>query len=125
MTSQSVASVDHDTVDRASSIAPPVLSIIIPTLNERHNIEPLVAALTAALDGIQWEAIFVDGSSLDGTAERIQMLARSKTARAANAAQPVRHSLLRSSRECSSATPLTLQSWTQIFSMTSDYCPIC
>jgi cellulose synthase/poly-beta-1,6-N-acetylglucosamine synthase-like glycosyltransferase len=53
-----------------------VLSIIIPTLNERENIEPLLASLTAVLSGIGWEAIFVDDDSRDGTPEHIRAIAR-------------------------------------------------
>jgi len=52
------------------------LSIIIPTLNERGNIEPLLALLTAALLEIEWEAIFVDDDSRDGTPEHIRAIAR-------------------------------------------------
>jgi dolichol-phosphate mannosyltransferase len=43
------------------------LTIVVPTLYERQNIEPLLAALTAALEGIDWEVIFVDDNSPDGT----------------------------------------------------------
>jgi dolichol-phosphate mannosyltransferase len=52
------------------------LSIIIPTLNERENVEPLLASLKAALSGIRWEAIFVDDDSRDGTPEHIRAIAR-------------------------------------------------
>ena len=52
------------------------LSIIIPTLNERGNIEPLLALLTEALLEIEWEAIFVDDDSRDGTPEHIRAIAR-------------------------------------------------
>ena len=41
--------------------------MIVPTLNERDNIAPLLAKLTAALDGLDWEAVFVDDDSDDGT----------------------------------------------------------
>ncbi len=47
------------------------LAIIIPVLNERDNVAPLVAALDQALGGIDWEAIFVDDDSTDGTREAV------------------------------------------------------
>ena len=53
-----------------------VLSIIVPTLNERENIEPLVALLAEALPDTTWEAIFVDDDSRDGTSEHVRTLAR-------------------------------------------------
>jgi dolichol-phosphate mannosyltransferase len=56
--------------------ASPVLSIIIPTLNERENIEPLLELLTAALPHTAWEAVFVDDGSQDGTAAYVRTLAR-------------------------------------------------
>jgi dolichol-phosphate mannosyltransferase len=52
------------------------LSIIIPTLNERENIEPLLASLAAALPYAVWEAIIVDDDSQDGTADYVRTLAR-------------------------------------------------
>jgi dolichol-phosphate mannosyltransferase len=45
------------------------LAVIIPTLNERHNGRPVVERLTAALKGLEWEVIFVDDDSADGTAD--------------------------------------------------------
>jgi len=59
------------------SIGPPTLSIIIPTLNERDNIKPLVALLISTLPNIAWEAIIVDDDSTDGTSDRVRALARS------------------------------------------------
>jgi len=53
-----------------------VLTIIIPTLNERENIEPLVALLSEALPDTAWEAIIVDDDSRDGTSEHVRTLAR-------------------------------------------------
>ena len=44
----------------------PELSLVIPTLNEADNIVPLLTEVREALDGITWEAIFVDDSR-DGT----------------------------------------------------------
>jgi len=52
------------------------LSVIVPTFNERDNIEPLLMRLEAVLCGIEWEAIFVDDDSPDGTADKIRSLAQ-------------------------------------------------
>jgi dolichol-phosphate mannosyltransferase len=51
------------------------LAIVIPTYNERDNIRILVDRLTRVLDGISWEAIFVDDDSPDGTADEIRRIA--------------------------------------------------
>src|SRR5262245_1526047 len=48
--------------------AGPVLSVVVPTFNERDNLEPFLRELSRALTGIEWEAIFVDDDSPDGTA---------------------------------------------------------
>lgn len=45
----------------------PAISIIVPCYNERDNVAPMVAALGAALPGLDWEVIFVDDNSPDGT----------------------------------------------------------
>ncbi len=50
------------------------LAIVLPTLNERANLAPLVARLDAALAGIAWEAIFVDDNSADGTSDEARAL---------------------------------------------------
>jgi len=52
--------------------AGPELTVVIPTLNERDNIGPLVELLDAVLETVSWEVIFVDDDSPDGTAERIR-----------------------------------------------------
>lgn len=54
---------------------PRELSIVIPTLNERDNLEPLIAKLDAALAGIAHELIIVDDDSTDGTAELAKEIA--------------------------------------------------
>jgi dolichol-phosphate mannosyltransferase len=51
------------------------LAIVVPTYNERDNAPVLLAALERVLVGIQWEVIFVDDSSPDGTAEQIRQIA--------------------------------------------------
>jgi len=43
----------------------PELCIVVPTLNERANIEVLVDRVALALLGIDWEIIFVDDGSRD------------------------------------------------------------
>ena len=54
----------------------PELTVVIPTLNERDNIGPLVELLDAVLDTVSWEVIFVDDDSPDGTAEQIREISR-------------------------------------------------
>ena len=51
------------------------LAVIIPTLNERGNIAALVDRMENALRSIDWEVIFVDDNSADGTAEQARQLA--------------------------------------------------
>ncbi|MDB5370738.1 MAG: dolichol monophosphate mannose synthase [Roseomonas sp.] len=46
----------------------PILTIVIPCFNEAENVRPMTERLDAALQGIAWEAIFVDDDSPDGTA---------------------------------------------------------
>ena len=56
--------------------APLELCVVIPTLNEAGNIEPLLEKLGIALAGIEWEAIFVDDGSTDGTPELLTRIAQ-------------------------------------------------
>jgi dolichol-phosphate mannosyltransferase len=51
-----------------------MLSVIVPTLNEAENVEPLVRQIAAALPDFG-EIIFVDDGSNDGTQERVRALA--------------------------------------------------
>ncbi|MBM3568906.1 MAG: glycosyltransferase family 2 protein [Alphaproteobacteria bacterium] len=53
----------------------PLLTVIVPTLNERPNIRPLLAKLDQALAGVAWEAIFVDDASQDGTPDEVAAVA--------------------------------------------------
>jgi dolichol-phosphate mannosyltransferase len=52
------------------------LTLVIPTLNERDNIGPLVDLLNEVLDTVSWEVILVDDDSPDGTAERVREISR-------------------------------------------------
>ena len=56
--------------------ASPELAVVIPTFNERDNLEPLVASLDQALAGIAYEVIFVDDDSPDGTAAAVRAISR-------------------------------------------------
>ncbi len=63
----------------AASIGPesPIqLAVVVPTYNERGNILPLLQALAKALAHIEWEVIFVDDHSADGTADVVREAAR-------------------------------------------------
>ena len=54
----------------------PQLSIVVPTFNEAGNVAELRDRVAAALTGVDWELIFVDDDSPDGTAERVAALAQ-------------------------------------------------
>ncbi len=56
-----------------SSSAAPAVSIVVPVRNEADNIAPLIAEITAALDG-RWpyEIIYVNDGSTDATAAIVE-----------------------------------------------------
>ena len=53
----------------------PELTVIVPTRNEHDNVHPVYNALCRTLQGIDWEVIFVDDDSQDGTPETVCRLA--------------------------------------------------
>ena len=53
----------------------PQLSVIVPTFNERANVTKLFEKLQNALTDIDWEVIFVDDNSPDGTWDVVRRLA--------------------------------------------------
>jgi dolichol-phosphate mannosyltransferase len=55
--------------------APPELCVVVPTFNESGNVAVLVDRLTEVLSGMEWEVVFVDDDSPDGTAARIRDIA--------------------------------------------------
>ena len=50
----------------------PGFSVIVPLFNEEENISILQSELRAALDGLDYEIVFVDDGSVDCTVERIE-----------------------------------------------------
>ncbi len=50
------------------------LCIVVPTYNERSNVDALVRSVEAALVGVAWEMIIVDDDSPDGTADHVRSL---------------------------------------------------
>jgi dolichol-phosphate mannosyltransferase len=55
--------------------APLRLSVVLPTYNERDNVEPIVAELLPLRQQFDLEILFVDDDSADGTAEVVRRLA--------------------------------------------------
>ena len=50
----------------------PAVSVIVPLFNEEENVLILQSELRAALDGLDYELVFVDDGSVDCTVERIE-----------------------------------------------------
>ncbi|MCD0423811.1 glycosyltransferase family 2 protein [Rubrivivax sp. JA1024] len=52
------------------------LSVVVPTFNERDNVELLFRKLETALAGVAWEVVFVDDNSPDGTWQVVRDMAQ-------------------------------------------------
>ena len=55
------------------------LSIVVPTYNERDNVEQLIENIEQVLTNVRWEIIFIDDDSPDGTADFVRAIAQSKS----------------------------------------------
>ena len=53
------------------------ISIIIPVFNERDSINQLYAEIVSGINARDYEIIFIDDGSTDGSAEAIEDLAKS------------------------------------------------
>jgi dolichol-phosphate mannosyltransferase len=54
----------------------PLLAIVVPTFNEHDNVRELVQRLDRCLAGVDWEIVFVDDDSADGTLKVLRDLCR-------------------------------------------------
>ncbi len=66
----------ESSLDPAPPLPAPTLCVVVPVLNERDNVAPMVARLRTALDGLAWEAVFVDDDSTDGTRDAVAAVGR-------------------------------------------------
>jgi dolichol-phosphate mannosyltransferase len=67
--------IDTPTV-QTTTFSPAQLAVIVPSYNERGNIELLYEKLAIALGDTAWEMIVVDDNSPDGTADVVNELSR-------------------------------------------------
>src|SRR6478735_10000803 len=64
------------TANQRRTLAMRTISIVVPVKDERDNVEPLYAAVKEALrEGFDWEVIYVDDGSTDGTNEELTRVA--------------------------------------------------
>lgn len=59
----------------AHGIAAPLVTIVVPTYNERANIAPLVDGIAAAMGDLPWEIVVVDDDSPDQTWAEVARIA--------------------------------------------------
>jgi dolichol-phosphate mannosyltransferase len=71
-----VSSSSHPFALAETPFSPPQLAVVVPSYNERDNIELLYEKVAVALGSTPWEMIVVDDNSPDGTAEVVHELSR-------------------------------------------------
>ncbi|MFN5016767.1 glycosyltransferase, partial [Bradyrhizobium sp.] len=54
----------------------PIVSVVVPTFNERDNVTTLYRRLETAFKDVPWEVVFVDDNSPDGTWQVVRDLSR-------------------------------------------------
>jgi len=64
------------TAPQSEARVTPLLTVVVPTFNERENVSELVKLLDHVLAGIAWEVVFVDDDSPDATHALIKSIAR-------------------------------------------------
>ena len=75
---QTASTVKDQVMPRDSNQLSIELSIVVPTFNEKDNVEKLIEGIEQVLPDRRWEIIFVDDDSPDGTADFVRGLAQSK-----------------------------------------------
>ena len=75
---QTASTIKDKVIPKDSNQLPIELSIVVPTFNEKDNVEKLIERIEQVLPDRKWEIIFVDDDSPDGTADFVRRLARSK-----------------------------------------------
>ena len=75
---QTVSTIEDQVMPQEAVHSPVELSIVVPTFNERDNVERLIEGIEHVLPNIKWEIIFIDDDSPDGTADFIRKIAQSK-----------------------------------------------
>ena len=75
---QTVPTVKNQGIPKDSNQLPIELSIVVPTFNEKDNVEKLIEGIEQALAHVRWEILFIDDDSPDGTADFVRGLAQSK-----------------------------------------------
>ncbi len=58
------------------SVAIPIVTVVVPTFNERDNVTTLYRRLEAAFKDVPWEVVFVDDNSPDGTWQVVRGLSQ-------------------------------------------------
>jgi dolichol-phosphate mannosyltransferase len=66
----------HRQFEIGVALRPLELCVVVPVLNERENVAELVDRIGHALGDIEWEIMFVDDGSSDGTPEFVTQLSR-------------------------------------------------
>lgn len=72
----SVAPESETAAGKAADARPavPRLTVVVPTFNERGNVERMLWGIDLALKGVPYEVIFVDDDSPDGTADTVRQI---------------------------------------------------
>ncbi len=55
-------------------LCPMLLSVVVSVYNERENIRPLIDRINAALPGMDYEIVYVDDGSTDGTVKELKSI---------------------------------------------------